>query len=282
MQAEVALARAEHDEVFAQVHRAAREHAGMRRDGQRRGVVAHLDLVDEGAAGVAGDDVLEIHANQARVERVVDRVRREEDTARAVDANGVGQLEVIGLDGVPDFAGGKLGGSRGVKQTSDRRARAQEFLPIGRVREVGVVDEGVGREHEPVAINGRAAGQMHLDADAGERAALGEMDFGEVGLEEVHLGRVARPEGEGEGDRALVLILHGQDLAVGAVPELVFVHGIGEDGARSRRLTSPGCPAAPGKRPPKGLIFARRPASSDGFNGTNPPGPFLNRASVTL
>jgi hypothetical protein len=52
----------EHDEVLLQIHRAAGEDAGTGRDGERRGVVADLGLVEEGAAGVAADDMLEVEA----------------------------------------------------------------------------------------------------------------------------------------------------------------------------------------------------------------------------
>ena len=55
------------------------------------GVVANLDLVDEGAAGIARDDVLEVHADEPRVERVADRVGGEEDAARGIDRDRVGQ-----------------------------------------------------------------------------------------------------------------------------------------------------------------------------------------------
>ena len=134
------------------------------------------------------------------IEGIADLVRRQENAAQAVDADRVGQLELVGLDRGPDFAGGELGGGRGVEKPADRGAGAQELFPVGRVGETGVVDEGVGFEHEAVAVDRGRALQQHFDADAGERAALGELELGQVRLEEFELGGIARPEGEGEGD----------------------------------------------------------------------------------
>ena len=106
VEAEVALALVEDDEVFLQIHRATREDARTRRDRERRGVVADLNLVDERAAGVAGNNVLEVEAREPRGERVVDLVRSEENAPAGVDGDGVGQLEGIGLDGRPDLGAG--------------------------------------------------------------------------------------------------------------------------------------------------------------------------------
>ena len=189
--------------------------------------MADLDLVEQGTAGVAADNVLEVEALKLGREGVADLMRREEDAAAGIDADRVGELEVVGLDGRPYFRGGKLGGGGGVKQPADRYAGAEEFLPIGGVRKVGVKVEGIGGEQQAVAVNDRGALQMHLDADARQGAAFGEMQVGEVGLEELHLGATARPEGQGEGDIVAAFVLDRQNLAIGAVPELVFVHGIG-------------------------------------------------------
>ena len=61
--------------------------------------MADLHLVEEAAAGLAGDDALEGAAIEFRVERVVDFVRGEVDAAETVDGNRVGQLELVGLEG---------------------------------------------------------------------------------------------------------------------------------------------------------------------------------------
>ena len=85
VEAEVALARIEHDVVLLEIHGAAGQDAGVGGDRERRGVVPDLDLVDEGPAGVAADDVLEIHPLEAGVQRVAHRMRGEEHAAAAVD-----------------------------------------------------------------------------------------------------------------------------------------------------------------------------------------------------
>ena len=89
-----------------------------------------------------------------------------------------------------------------------------------------VVDEGVDLDEEAVVVDDDVALTDHLDADAREGAAFGEMQTGKVGFEELHFHRIARPEGQSEGDGVAVLVFHRENLAVGAVPELVFVHGI--------------------------------------------------------
>jgi hypothetical protein len=115
--------------------------------------------------------------------------------------------------------------------------------------------------------------QVHLDADAGEGAALGEVDLGQAAFHEIHLGGVARPEGEGEGG-FVALALDRQNLAVGAVPELVFVHGIGEFG-EDRGADKPGVRWRQREfLSPMGLIFAGRMSNFAAFTAQNHPGRF--------
>jgi hypothetical protein len=45
-----------------------------------------------------------------------------------------------------------------------------------------------------------------------------------VGLEGLEFGGMTGPEGEGEGDGALVFIFYGEDLAVLAGPKLIGMH----------------------------------------------------------
>ena len=74
---------------------------------------------------------------------------------------------------------------------------------------------------------GRRGGDLEKgDGFAGVGRLYPSQDFGEVRLEKIHFGRVARPKGEGESDVVAAGVLYRQNLAVGAVPELVFVHGI--------------------------------------------------------
>ena len=178
VEAEVALALVEDDVVLLQIHGATGEDTRVRGDGEGRGVVAELDFIEEAATGEAGDDVFKIETGEFRRERVADLMRREEDAAARVDRDGVGEFEVVGLDGGPDFRGGEFGGGRRVKKTTDRSAGAEEFFPVGGVGETRVVDEGVGGEDEAVALDHGRALEEHLDADAGERAALGEFQLG--------------------------------------------------------------------------------------------------------
>ena len=46
----------------------------------------------------------------------------------------------------------------------------------------------------------------------------------DVRLQGLEFGRVARPEGQGQGDGAFVLIFDGEDLAVLTGPELIGMH----------------------------------------------------------
>ena len=117
-----------------------------------------------------------------------------------------------------------LAAGGGEEQAADGRADAEEFFPIGGVGEAEVVDEGVGLEFDAVARDMRGAGDEHLDADAGERAAFGEAEGRDVHLEGLEFGRMAGPEGEREGDGALVLVFYSEDLAVLAGPKLIGVH----------------------------------------------------------
>jgi hypothetical protein len=105
-------------------------------------------------------------------------MRREEDAAAGVDRDGVGEFELVGLDGGPDFCGGEFGGGGCVKKTPDGSAGAEEFFPVRGVGKTRVVDEGVGGEDETVALDYGWTLKKHLDADAGERAALGEFQLG--------------------------------------------------------------------------------------------------------
>ena len=151
MDAEIALALVEDHIVLLQVHGAAGEDAGARRDGEGRAVVAELGLVEEAATGVAADHVLEVVALQAGIQRVADLVGREEDAPEPVDTDGVGQLEVIFLDGIPDLGGRELGGDRRVKEPAHRGPAAQELFPVRGVGEAGVEKERVDGHHQPVA-----------------------------------------------------------------------------------------------------------------------------------
>jgi len=226
VQAKVAFAGIEHDVVLLEVHRAARQDAGVRGDGEGGDVVADLDLVDEGTAGVTADDMLEIEALQPGGEGVVDRVGREEDPALRIEGNGVGQLPGVGLEAGPDLSAGQLGGGRGVKETADGSSGAEQFLPVGGVGEAGVVEEGLGLQREAVAIHDWGAVEEHLDADAGEGAALGELEGREMNLQEFEFGRVAGPERQGQGNGVIVLVFQIEDLAVLARPKLVGDHSI--------------------------------------------------------
>ena len=196
--------------------------------------MADLHLVDEVSAGVAADDVLEVQALQPGAQGVADLVRREEDPTMAVDGDGVGELQLVGLDGVPDLGRGQLGGGRGEEQAADRHTRAKQLLPVGGIREACVVQRALDLHGQAIAVeHDRPAGQ-HFDADTGEGAALGEVQARQMGLEEVHFRRVAGPKGQGQGYGIAVFSgADRQDLAIGAVPELVFVHGIGKVGAGS-------------------------------------------------
>ena len=209
------------------------------RHGENVDVVAHLHLVEIAAAGVAVDEALEFGALQARVERVADLVRREEDAAEAVDGDRVGQLEAVLLHRLPDFVGGQFGRLGRVEQTADGRAWTQQLLPVGGVGKTWIEEKGVGVEYEAVVVDPGHAGGDHLDADARERAALGEMDFRRVGEDEFELGaglrgQKARHQGEGVG----VLGPEAENLAVGADPEVVGLHGLtaGPEVAKGRRL----------------------------------------------
>jgi hypothetical protein len=79
-------------------------------------------------------------------------------------------------------------------------------------------------EFDAVAGDVRGAGDEHLDADAGEGAAFGEAEGGDVGLKGLEFGRMTGPEGEGERHGALVFIFYGEDLAVLAGPKLSGMH----------------------------------------------------------
>ncbi len=80
--------------------------------------------------------------------------------------------------------------------------------------EAGVEEEGVGFHQQAGGVHSGLAAGDHLDADAGERAALGEVQRGEACLQEIELRRVARPEGEGEREGAVILLLDGENLSV--------------------------------------------------------------------
>ena len=186
--------------------------------------MADLDLVEKTAAGQAADHAFEAEAAELGVERVAYLMRREEHAAAAVDADRVGELEIIVLNGVPDFHARQLGCGRRVEEAADGRADAEEFFPVGGVGETVVVDEGVGFELDAVAGHVRSAGDEHLEADAGQRAALSETQARDVRLEGLEFGGVAWPEAQRKGDRAFVLVFDGEDLAVQAGPELIGMH----------------------------------------------------------
>ena len=80
--------------------------------------------------------------------------------------------------------------------------------------------------------------QEHLDADAGQGAALGELEIGKVGLEEFEFGGIPRPEGQREGRGAVVLVLNVEDLAVLTGPKLIGGHGCDSEEKRGGRLAA--------------------------------------------
>ncbi len=233
VETEVALAGIEPDIVLAQIHGAARENAGVGRNGQGRGVVAELNFVDERAAGITADDVLEVEALEPGAEGVADLMRGEEDAATAIDGDRVGELEFVFLKGGPDFGAGKFCGGGSVEKAAGGHAGADEFFPIGGVGEAAVEEEGFGGENDPMGFEGRLTLGDHLDADAGEGTALGEVQVGGVGLEELHFGGMAGPKSESEGEGIAAFGFDRENLAVGAMPELVFVHRIGRVGQRT-------------------------------------------------
>ena len=193
--AEVAGAGVEDDEVLLQIHRATCEDAGAGADGKRGGFVADLDLVEETTAGQTADHAFEAEAAELGVEGVAYLMRREKHAATAVDADRVGELEIIVLNGVPDFHARQLGCGRRVEEAADGGTDAEQFLPVGGVGKTIVIDEGVGFEFDAVAGHVRRAGDEHLEADAGQRAALSETQARDVRLEGLEFGRVAWPEG---------------------------------------------------------------------------------------
>ena len=71
--------------------------------------MSQLDLVEVAAARVAVDEPLEIRALQPGIERVLDFVRREEDSTETVDRDRVGQLEPVVFNRIPDLVGGEFG-----------------------------------------------------------------------------------------------------------------------------------------------------------------------------
>ncbi len=111
-----------------------------------------------------------------------------------------------------------------MKEPADGHARAQKVLPVGRVGEAFVVEKGVGVEQHAFAIHARGAVGEHLDSDAGDRAAFGELEAGGVGAHEVPFGAVARSEGQGERERAGIFAANGVNMPVDAGPEGVGIH----------------------------------------------------------
>ena len=115
MQAEVAFAAVEHDEMLFQIHRTAGEHAGPRRHQQGLQVFAFLYLVEEAAGLVAADHALKLQARECGVERVAHAVRHDEDVPQSVDRDGVGQFDPVLLHRPPDLIRGELGRLGGVE-----------------------------------------------------------------------------------------------------------------------------------------------------------------------
>ena len=224
MEPEVAFAAVEHDVVLLQVHRTAGEHAGPGGDRQDVDVLAHLDLVEIPAAGFAGDEALKIRALEPGAQGIADLVGRQKDAAQAVDGDRARQLQAVLLHRLPNLVGRQLRRLGGVKQPADGGAGAEQFLPVGHAREARIEKECVGFEHETVVVERRRPGVDHLDADARERAALGEMDLGPVSQDEFEFGWVAWPEGEEKGQGVGILVLEGENLAVTGAPKRLGLH----------------------------------------------------------
>jgi len=135
----------------------------------------------------------------------------------------LGSLMRLSLSAGPDLRGRELGGGGRVVEPAHGNAGAQQFFPVARVGEALVEERGVGLEHEATFVGRGVAVGQHLDPDARQRAAFGEVEVARLGLHEFELGGMARPEGEGERNGVFVLGLYREDLSILARPELVGV-----------------------------------------------------------
>ena len=166
--AEIAFALIQHNEMFFQRHRAAGENAGMRGNRERRRLMANLNLVQKRSAGVAADNPLEIHPLELRVQRVRDLVWREINPASPIDADGIGQFQQIALDRLPNLSGRKFRRGRSVVQATHRGAGTQQLFPIGRVGKTGVENKRVRIKLESVSFDASGTMSKHLNPDPGE------------------------------------------------------------------------------------------------------------------
>jgi hypothetical protein len=82
----------------------------------------------------------------------------------------------------------------------------------------------MSKTNEPVAVDLQGPVDLHLDPNARQRAAFGELELSPPRFHVLEFRGVAGPEGEREGHGPLVLVLDGQDLAVLAGPELLGSH----------------------------------------------------------
>ena len=99
-------------------------------------------------------------------------------------------------------------------------------------------------------------GGDHIDPDAGEGAALAEVDSLLVGEDEFQLGRIPGPERQAEGKRRGILGLDCENLAVAAAPKMVGLHG-GEKGLIACRTWS-----ASSQQNGAGILYWRRATKS--------------------
>jgi hypothetical protein len=200
-------------------------------------------------------------------------MRGEVNTSVPINADGVGQLDLVRLYAGPDLGGGQFCGRWSVVEAAHRDARAEQFFPEGRVGKTGVVDERIGLEQQAVAVHGRRAVEVHLDADAGEGAALGEVEVREPALQEIHLAGL-------RGQKARVrAALSPLLLTVKIWPSVLCQNWFSFMGLaslrRMRGLTKPGLAGGGAEiRRQWGLIFAGWLGNFAPFTAQNHPGRF--------
>jgi len=157
-------------------------------------------------------------------------MRGEKNSSVPINADGGGKFETVRLHCFPYLGGGEFRGFRCVKQPTDRDPRSKKLGPVAGMGKTLVVEKGLGFQKNPAPVNARGALRHHLYADTRQCATLGKVHSASVGPEKRPLGRIARPEGEGQRECSGILAPDGENLAVLTGPKVIRVHeadGIG-------------------------------------------------------